>query len=145
MRSAAELLRSSKLEVSPETFHVVSVGHEEWQSIVTNPELSPDMSSEFILFKDGWEVTLVVNEEDFARLRPGLSKAKIESGYRLLSFDADLDFDVVGFIAEIARILADCNISILPFASFKRDHVLVRQTDLARALKAFRGSVEEVC
>ena len=145
MRSAAELLRSAKLVVSPETFHVVSVSHHEWRSIVTNPDLSPDMSSEFILFKDGWEVTLVVNEGDFKRLGPGLSNAKIESGYRLLSFDADLEFDVVGFIAEIAQLLAQQGISILPFASFKRDHVLVRQTDLARALKAFRGVVEEMC
>ena len=145
MRSAAELLRSARLVVSPETFHVVSVGHEDWRSIVSNPELSPDMSSEFILFKDRWEVTLVVNDADFSRLRPALSLAKIESGYRLLSFDADLDFDVVRFIAEIARILANHGISILPLASFARDHVLVRQSDLARSLKAFRGIVDEVC
>jgi hypothetical protein len=144
-KNASEILRAARLLVSPETFHIVSLPHDRWESILANPDLSPRMESEFLIFKDKWEVTLVLDDGDFINLRPGLDSAKIESGFRLLSFDAELEFDVVGFMSEIAGILASAGISILPFSSFSRDHVLLRQDDLAAALKAFRGRVDEVC
>lgn len=140
-----QILRSAKLVVSPETFHVVSVTHDKWLELLSDPALSPRMASEFLIFKDRWEVTIVVDDDDFANLRPGIGGAPSESGFRLLSFDAEMNFDVVGFMAAVASVLAEADISILPFSSFRRDHVLVRQEDLAAALKAFRGLVDEVC
>lgn len=143
--SAEDILRSAKLVVSPETFHVVSVDHDRWQALLSDPALSPRMVSEFLIFKDKWEVTIVVDDADFRNLRPGLGDADVERNFRLLSFDAEMEFDVIGFIAAVSSVLAAEGISILPFSSFRRDHVLVRQDDLAAALKAFRGLVEEVC
>ena len=144
-RSPNDILRDARLVVSPETFHVVSVSHEKWTELISDPALSPRMDSEFLIFKDNWEVTIVVDEQDFSRLRPGLGDAPVEGGFRLLSFDAEMDFDVIGFMAAVSGILADAGISVLPFSSFRRDHVLVSQSDLASALKAFRGIVSEVC
>ncbi|QQS41902.1 MAG: ACT domain-containing protein [Acidobacteriota bacterium] len=143
--NAEDILRSAKLVVSPETFHVVSVDHDRWQELLSDPALSPRMGSEFLIFKDKWEVTIVVDDPDFRNLRPGLGDALVEGNFRLLSFDAEMDFDVVGFIAAVSSVLAGSGISILPFSSFRRDHILVRQDDLAGALKAFRGIVREVC
>lgn len=143
--SPKEILRKARLVVAAGTFHVVSLGHESWQALLADPDRSPRAESQFLIFKDGWEVTIVVDDKDFLNLRPGLDNARFESGFRLLSFDAEMDFDVVGFMAAVSSILADAGISILPISSFKRDHVLVRQEDLAGALKAFRGIVDEVC
>ena len=144
-RSPADLLRRAKLVVSPETYHVVSLDHEAWNEILSDPALSPLMRSEFLLFKDKWEVTLVLDSSDFANIRPGLGKAKVENGFRLLSFDIEMPFNVVGFMARVAGVMAESGISILPFSSFSRDHLLVSQEDLPSALKAFRGLVDEVC
>lgn len=140
-----DLLKKSKVEVSPETFTIISLDAVDWQKLLENPELSPRMTAPFMLFKDKWEVTLVLDEIDFATIRHLVRDAKIERNFRFLSFDVDLDFDVVGFMAQIAKILADAGISILPISSFSRDHVLVRQDDLGNALKALRGFVDEVC
>ncbi len=140
-----ELLAKTKIEVSPETFAVISLRNEDWQKLLENPELSPRMTSPFMLFKDKWEVTLVLDDIDFGTIRHVVRDAKIERNFRLLSFDVELEFDVVGFMAQIAKILADAGISILPISSFSRDHVLIRQDDLANALKALRGYVDEVC
>jgi hypothetical protein len=141
----AELLRRAKLVVSPETFHVASIDHQSWNEILADPALSPLMRSEFLLFKDKWEVTLVLDSQDFANISRGLRNAKVENGFRLLSFDIEMDFDVVGFMAAVAGVMAESGISILPFSSFSRDHILIRQEDLASALKAFSGIVDEVC
>lgn len=142
---ASEILRSANVVVAPETFNVVSITAEEWQKLLESPELSPRMTSPFMIFKDKWEITLVLDDEDFATMRHAVRDAKVERGFRILSFDADLDFDVIGFMAHIAGIIADSGVSILPVSSFSRDHVLVRQDDLAIVLKALRGHVSEVC
>lgn len=144
-KNPRELLRSSRIVVSPEIYHVISFSHTKWTELVASANAAPRVASAFLVFKDTWEVTLIIDDENFRDLAQGLDGARVEKGFRLVTFDADLDFDVVGFMAEVARILAENGVSILPISSFSRDHVLVRQEDLARALKAFSGIVSEVC
>ena len=143
--TVSELLAKTRIEVSPETFHIVSVSPADWARLLENPELSPDMKSPFLIFKDRWEITLVLHDIDFEKVSYALRDAKKQMNLRLISFDVELEFDVVGFMARIALIFAEAGISILPFSSYSRDHVLIRQEDLAIALKAFRGHVRDVC
>lgn len=145
MEQVEELLRRTRIEVSPETFHLVSLTDEEWLGLLENPELSPRMTAPFMIFRDRWEVTLLFDETDYRRIEGALGGARAASGFRLLSFDLEMGFDVVGYIALIARLLSGAGISIVPVSSFSRDHLLVRQDDLAAALKALREHVEEVC
>ncbi len=145
MTETKELLAKSKVEVSPETYNIISLSSEEWIRLLENPELSPRMTTPFLIFKDKWEVTLVLDMVDFETIKHAIRDARIERGFRLLSFDVELPFDVVGFMARLAKIFAKAEISILPVSSFSRDHVLLRQDDLANALKALRTHVEEIC
>ena len=144
-QNALELLKKAKIEVSPETFAVISLTSEEWLKLLESPELSPRMTSPFMIFKDRWEVTMVLDDTDYGTVRHAIRDSKVEKNFRLLSFDVELPFDVVGFMAQIAKILADAEISILPISSFTTDHVLVKQDDLSNALKSLRGYVDEVC
>ena len=145
MTNAKELLMRARLKVSDATFHIVSMSHQAWKSVLTQPELSPSMQKPFLIFKDDWEVTLVLEDKDASALELGGIDCEIEKNFRMISFDVDLEFDVVGFMAHIAAVAADAGVSILPFSSFKRDHLLVRQDDLAGLLIAFRDHVAEVC
>lgn len=141
----SDYLSKARVEVSPETYAVISLASGEWLRLLENPELSPRMTTPFLIFKDKWEVTLVLDSVDFETIKHAIRDAKIERNFRLLSFDVELPFDVVGFMAHIAGIFADAGISILPYSSFSRDHVLLSQDDLATALKALRGHVDEIC
>jgi len=78
-------------------------------------------------------------------MRPGLGQARIESGYRLLTFESVLELTVVGFMAEVSRILADASVAILAISAFSRDHLLIKQDDLAAALKALGPHVKDLC
>ena len=144
-KSNAELLRGARVVVDPETFTVLSVSHGDWNEIIQNPELSPAMENPFVLFKDAWEITLIVPEREAVNLLQSEFDVRKESGFRLVSFDVDLDFDVVGFMALLTKIAAEAGVSILSFASFKRDHLFVRQDDLSEFLINLRGHVAEVC
>lgn len=103
------------------------------------------MKAPFMIFMDRHEVTLILDDVDFDTIRHALGNTKIERGFRLLSFDSVMDFSVVGFIALVSNILADAGIPIVPLSSFSRDHLLIKQTDLAAALKALGPHVGELC
>lgn len=143
--SAAGLLRKTRVEVAPETFYLVSLRHADWRKLLENPELSPRMSAPFMIFSDKFEVTLLLDEVDFGTIRHAIRDARSEGNFRLLTFDIELDFTVVGFLAEVARILAEAGISIVSLSAFSRDHLLIQQADLAKALKVLGEYVEELC
>lgn len=143
--NATELLKKTRVEIAPETFTLVSLRHEDWLKLLENPELSPRMTAPFMIFKDKFETTLLLDEIDFEIIRYAIRDAKTERGFRLLTFEIVLDFSVVGFLAEISRILAEADISIVAVSSFSRDHILIKQDDLAKALKILGEFVEELC
>ena len=143
--NALNLLKSTKVEVAPETFFLVSLPHNDWLKLLENPELSPRMSAPFMIFRDKWEVTLLLDEVDFGTIRHQIRDAKTAGNYRLLSFDVELDFTIVGFLSEVTRILAEAEISIVALSAFSRDHLLIKQEDLAKALKVLGEYVSELC
>lgn len=142
---ALDLLRGARVEVAPETFYLISLRHEAWLKLLENPELSPRMTAPFMIFRDKFEVTLLLDEIDYGTIRHAIRDAKVQGGFRLLTFDVVMDFTVVGFMAEVSRILAAAGISIVAVSAFSRDHILVSQGDLANALKALGPYVNELC
>ena len=127
-----ELLRQSSVEVASETFFLVSLAHKEWLKLLENPELSPRMTAPFMIFRDKWEVTLLLDDIDFGTIRYAIRDAKTQGNFRLLTFNTELDFGVIGFLA-------------VALSAFSRDHILVSQQDLARALKVLGEYVGELC
>jgi len=143
--NASVLLRQSRVEVAPETFFLISLGHNDWTKLLENPELSPRMTAPFLIFRDKHEVTLLLDEIDYGTIRHAIRDAKVQGGFRMLTFDTVMDFTVVGFLAGASRILAEAGVSIVALSAFSRDHILVNQDDLARTLKALGPFVAELC
>lgn len=140
-----ELLKSARVEVASETFFLISLSHSDWLKLLENPELSPRMTAPFMIFRDKFEVTLLLDDVDFGTIRHQIRDAKTEGNFRMLTFDIELEFSVVGFLAEITRILAAAEISIVALSAFSRDHILIKQQDLAKALKVLGEYVGELC
>lgn len=140
-----ELLEKTRVEVAPETFYLISLKPDDWLKLLENPELSPRMSAPFMIFRDQWETTLLLDEIDFGTIRHAIRDAKTEGNFRLLSFNIELDFEIVGFLAQISKILAENNISIVALSAFSRDHLLIKQTDLPKTLKILGDYVAELC
>lgn len=143
--NASELLKKTRVEVAPETFYLVALPHAEWLKLLETPELSPRMTAPFMIFRDSREVTLLLDNEDFGTIRHAVRDQKTDGNFRMLTFDITLDFGVVGFLAEITRILAAAEISVVALSAFSRDHVLIKQENLAKALRVLGEHVEELC
>ena len=145
MPDAAELLRRARVEVAPPTFVLVGMRDEEWRRLLESPELSPRAESVFMLLRDGREVTMLCEEEDWRAMRHAARDARAEGDFRLVTFDIELAWDVVGFLARVTEILARAGVTVGALSAFSRDHLLVKQADLARALRALGPHVEELC
>jgi hypothetical protein len=140
-----ELLRRTKIEVLPASFVLAGIRHEDWTRLLENPELSPRAGSPFMILRDSHEVTLLLEESDWLAMRHAARDARVESGFRLVTLDIELPWSVVGFLARVTEILAASGISVGALSAFSRDHLLIKQHDLALALRVLGGHVEELC
>ena len=70
----------------------------------------------------------------------------VEKDWKILTFDMVLPFGLVGFLAEVSKILADEKIPIFAISAYSTDHILVKEKDLVRVeekLKELGCVVEE--
>ncbi|MGI8494575.1 MAG: ACT domain-containing protein [Pyrinomonadaceae bacterium] len=140
-----ELLRQTRIEVAPESFFLISMRYEDWLTLLENPELSPRGTAPFMILRDSREVTLLLDEVDYGTIRHMLRDAKTEGVFRMLAFNIELNWDVVGYFALISKILAEAEIPIGAISAFSRDHLLIKQQDLPKALKVLGKYVAELC
>jgi hypothetical protein len=141
----AALLSKARVTVAPATFYLVGLSHAEWARLLESPELSPRAASVFMLLKDEHEVTLLLEETDWRTMRHASRDARVEGGFRLLTLDIVLDWSVTGFMAHVTKLLAGAGISCGALSAFSRDHLLIKQDDLAKALRILGEHVAELC
>jgi hypothetical protein len=52
---------------------------------------------------------------------------------------------VVGYLARVTGLLAAAGVSVGALSAFTRDHLLIKQDELAKALRVLGEHVEELC
>lgn len=80
------------------------------------------------------ELSVVVPEE---RIPPSLT-AEIERGWRALKVQGPLEFSMTGVLANLSVPLADGGVSIFAISTYDTDYILVRSSDLDRAVAILR-------
>lgn len=133
------------MRVSPAIYFLVGMRHEDWLRLLENPELSPRGDAPFMLLRDEHEVTLLLDETDWRALRHAARDARVEDNFRLVTLDLALDWNVVGYLARVTGILSQAGISVGALSAFSRDHLLIKQDDLATALRVLGEHVAELC
>ncbi|WP_329789642.1 ACT domain-containing protein [Lentzea sp. DG1S-22] len=67
-----------------------------------------------------------------------------EKGWRLLTVRGPLEFTLTGIMAALAGELAAAGVSLFALSTYDTDHLLVKQADLGRAVKALRAAGHEL-
>ena len=92
-----------------------------------------------VLVADKDEVTLLTYVEAVEGFKKRLEGATVyPNTYRLITIDVELDPSITGFMAHLSRALAENGISILPYAAFTRDHILVPADKLDDAITTLK-------
>lgn len=88
------------------------------------------------------EVSLTISER--AWRTSTLKKHASASGpFRVITFNLELDAAVVGYFAPAAWRLAGAGISIIPQCGFRKDHVLVWEADLKKAMEVLKTLIAD--
>jgi len=144
-KTVSDLLKETKIDVAPGVYVLVGVRPQDWNRLLEEPALSPSAEAQFMIFRGKKEVTLLVTDEDWQRMRHALRDARVESNFRLVTLDIDLQWNVVGYFARVSEILAAAGVPFGALSSFSSDHLLIKQEDLGKALRALGEHVGELC
>lgn len=85
---------------------------------------------------DGEEVTVVAPEQAFEALPAPLA---VERGWRRVTFEGPLPWELVGFLSDVATRLAGAQIPFTSMSGYTTDHVLVRAAHAELALSVLSG------
>jgi uncharacterized protein len=138
----AEILRGLRWSVAPE--HYVLAGINPRETAVALRLLAGIRSRLWQLFVAPDVITFILTEHDWRGLSPAFPRAQVERPYRAVTFENDLPPDLKGFLAVISDALATEGVPILALSAFSRDHLLVREADLDRALASLDRLVSSV-
>lgn len=123
----------------PEAHYIVaSLPLHHFSAVMDAIRDAPDFVS---VSRDRHEVTLIVTQLHWQQIASQFADARVQSHWRMIFFDTVLDFNVVGFIAEISRALAREGISILAVSTYSTDAVLVNESRYDAAVAAVRRAL----
>lgn len=111
-----EFLQDGTVSVSEETYAVCRAvdGHD----------------TAFATVRDETETTVVVEQHNIDTV----DASKVESGWKRLTFEMELPFELVGFLAAVATALADVDVSVFVLSTYSTDHVFVKTEDVDSAV-----------
>ena len=114
---------------------------------LSSPSSSTCPFGAFLVDKD--EITFMVDNEVYSVVKGGKdcrnedeNRSVIDNGisYRLFTFDdVVMDPSLVGFMAVITKVLAENDISVLPYAAYSTDHIFVADFDADKTKKILEG------
>ena len=138
---ARRLWARTRVHVWPEPCWLVSLPPDAVRDAAALVAESAGRFAALVLERD--EVSLTVPHGVWAA-SPLRTQARAVAGpYRILTFDLDLELDVVGYLAPAAERLAAAGVSIVPQCGFLKDHLLVQEGDLQKALEVLERWIAE--
>lgn len=139
--AARALWARTRLHVWPEAYRLVSLPRTALPVAAEFVGASGETFAALVVERD--EVSLTVSEARWRASTLGSLARGDDGPYRAVTFDLDLDLTLTGYLAPAALRLAEAGVSIVPQCAFLKDHLLVRETQLARTLEVLEALIAE--
>ena len=135
----AGLVAQTTLRVDPRLFTIVGVPGSLGISV---RKALADVHAPFFVQFFPHEQTIVLAEDEWIRVKGKFPGAGEEPGYRLITLEANLDWQVVGYLSVVTAALARARIAVGVLSSFHHDHLLVRADRLEDAVAALQHLID---
>jgi hypothetical protein len=137
-----QILTRTELTLHPGEF--VLVGLEPGQRSRLESDLTRINSDFFQYIVEPDVLTLLLDNHSWVRLNPHYPQAKVEGPLRIFTFTVAMDWEVVGFLAAVTRLLADAGVPLGAICGYYRDHLFISVEHAARAEAVLRAEIERV-
>lgn len=135
MQQLEKILAETGIKVYEHTVAVVGLLEEPLPSVMQKLGNAEGLIG---LVFDDVETTLIITEKGWERVMAKFASYRVQHGFRLITLDIALDWSVVGFLAAISGELARKGIPVGSISAYSRDHLLVKQEYLERALDSLK-------
>jgi len=113
---------------------------EESFAIIKSNQTYPEA---FANITDQNEITVIIDQNKLRNTRyPEHNNKKmsaLEKNWKILTLDVVFPLNAVGILARIAGILAEKGISIMAISAYSRDHFLIREENMDKAILALES------
>jgi len=92
----------------------------------------------FAITKTNDELSLVCKEADIP------NGCIVEKGWSVIKVQGPLDFSLTGILSSLASPLADAGISIFAISTYDTDYLLVKTSNLDKAISVLEGDGHEI-
>ncbi len=116
-----------------ESFNKIYVWSEKFAILKAKIKSMRIFQNAFAFVCDKNEITVVMDQSKVDECVDEV--LAIERDWKIITFDLELPFELVGFIAKISTALAEEGISIFVISAYSTDHILVKEKDLPKAIK----------
>ncbi|TSC52395.1 MAG: hypothetical protein CEO40_241, partial [Parcubacteria group bacterium LiPW_72] len=116
-RKLEDYFREGKIYILPKTYAILKT--------------KKPLSNAFAVIQDRKEITVVIEQKRI----PEHGVIAVEKGWRIITFDLVLPFELVGFLAKVTTLFARAKISVFVLSSYSTDHILVKDSSLNQAIK----------
>ncbi|MDR7521206.1 MAG: ACT domain-containing protein [Armatimonadota bacterium] len=135
----ARLLAATALRIDPRGFVVVGVSP--FYEVSMRKAMAEVHAPFFVQFFPH-EQTIVLAEDEWARVRAKFRGAREEGGYRLVTLEATVDLITASYLTVVTAALAEAGIEARVLSSFHHDHLLVPADRLDDALAALQRLID---
>ena len=73
----------------------------------------------------------------------GLTARALDGPFRALTLDVNIDLSVCGYMAPLAVRLAEAGVSIIPQCAYLKDHLLIHERNIERAVAEVERMIRE--
>ena len=89
----------------------------------------------FMVSKDKDEITVITKKENIKNLKV----LELVGDYKLVEFKPAVPFQTVGFLAKIAKIIANQGMNILIVSTFSKDYIMIKEEFCEKGLQALKS------
>ena len=107
-----------------------------WKSTFAVVKSKKLLEGAFAIIKDKNEITIVIDQ---SKIKNNKNIIEIEKDWKILTFDIELPFNLVGFLAKVSKALAEEKISIFVISAYSTDHILVKEKNLKKAISKLKN------
>jgi len=141
-QTVSSVLKQAQFVVDDDIYVLVKLPR---QGSVFAMGIIAQIAEPFIVFMmDSFEITLVISHEAYANFADRLPTHTKGGNYKFVTLNVELEPDLTGLMATLAKTLAEVNVPILPYAAYSRDHLCLPIENVETALAALKKLQESL-
>ena len=128
-----KLLSKIKFKVLPQDFLIINIPLNQYEKFSKNFKKIKNNFYSLILEKEG--ISLIISNKNWDKIKSNFNMYKVETGYKILTYNTNTDLNLVGFLSIISKILASKRISLNVISAYHRDYFLIKKSKVKLAIK----------